>query len=184
MNSKTSTEMPAAAVDMGLRPWHLYVLLSMIAATAAVIVSRHTHPVALLVLSAAVMAAGLAGLAIHRALAGFAGAEVDAPTAVGDRERDAMLRDKALVLRSIKELEFDRATGKVGDADFKDMNQRLRTHAMALMEALERQDQPTPAPVARPMVPAAASAICPSCRTTNDDDATFCKRCGHRLGKR
>jgi hypothetical protein len=182
MSSKTSTDTPPAVVDTGFRPWHLYVLLSMIAATVAVIVSRQTHPVALLVLSAAVMAAGLAGLAIHRALSGFAGSYAESVAHVGDREREAMVRDKALVLRSIKELEFDHATGKVGDADFKDMNQRLRTHAMALIEGLERKVE-TPPPPAKPVRAARASA-CPSCHTANDTDAKFCKHCGHRLGDR
>ena len=181
MSSKTSTEAPAAVVDTGFRPWHLYVLLSMISATVAVIVSRQTHPVALLVLSAAVMATGLAGLAIHRALSGFAGSYAESAAYVGDRERDAMLRDKALVLRSIKELEFDRATGKVGDADFKDMNQRLRTHALALIEALERAPE---APRAAKPVRAAKTSACPSCQTVNDADAKFCKNCGHRLSDR
>jgi hypothetical protein len=177
MSSKTSTEAMPAATDAGFRPWHLYVLLSMIAATAAVMVSKHTHPVALLVLSAAVMAAGGVGLALHRSLAGFTGIATTTAS-IGDRERDAMLRDKALVLRSIKELEFDHATGKVGDEDFKEMNQRLRVHAMALIEALDREVAPAPpAPVAA----ASVAHACPSCQTVNDPDAKFCKQCGHRL---
>lgn len=154
----------------------------MVAATAAVIVSRQTHPVALLVLSGAVMASGLVGLAIHRALAGFAGdARDSAATVVGDRQREALLRDKALILRSIKELEFDRATEKVSDADFREMNARLRARALSLMEALERGRAPTPVKKVRPAPAAAAVPGCASCGTLNDPDATFCKRCGRRL---
>ncbi len=37
-----------------------------------------------------------------------------------------MEREKALVLRSIKELEFDRAMGKVSPRDFDEMSTRLR----------------------------------------------------------
>jgi hypothetical protein len=177
MSSRTSTSAPAPVADTGFRPWHLYALLSMVAATAAVILSRQTHPAALLVLSAAVMAAGLVGLMVHRALSAFTGTTAEVPSALGDRTREAMLRDKALVLRSIKELEFDRATGKVGDADFKDMNARLRAKAVSLMEALERAPEPkgTPGPRAR------VALACPTCRTVNDDDAKFCKQCGGRL---
>ena len=60
MSSETSTE-------------QFYFLLAMIAATVAVVVSRHTHPVALVLLSAAILGAGLVAMAFHRALAGFFG---------------------------------------------------------------------------------------------------------------
>jgi hypothetical protein len=178
MSSRTSTNSPAPPADSGFRAWHLYVLLSMVAATAAVIVSRQTHPVALLVLSGAVMAAGLVGLMIHRALSGFAGGVEASAGHVGDRQREAMLRDKALILRSIKELEFDRATGKVNDPDFREMNGRLRAKAVSLMEALERGE---PAVTTRPPSAAPTRPACAFCGTINDTDATFCKRCGQRL---
>jgi hypothetical protein len=178
MSSRTSTNSPAPPADTGFRAWHLYVLLSMVAATAAVIVSRHTHPIALLVLSGAVMAAGLVGLMIHHALTGFAGGVEASAGHVGDRQREAMLRDKALILRSIKELEFDRATGKVSEPDFREMNARLRARAVSLMEALERGE---PAVTTQPASVEAPSPACASCSTINDLDAKFCKRCGRRL---
>jgi hypothetical protein len=180
MSSRTSTSSPAPPADTGFRAWHLYVLLSMVAATAAVIVSRQTHPVALLVLSGAVMAAGLVGLMIHHALTGFAGGVETSAGHVGDRQREAMLRDKALILRSIKELEFDRATGKVNEADFREMNARLRARAISLMEALERGTAPPPMKV-RPAAAAPAIPGCPACGTRNDADSKFCKHCGRRL---
>jgi len=177
MSSRTSTSSPAPPADTGFRPWHLYVLLSMVAATAAVIVSRQTHPIALLVLSGAVMAAGLVGLMIHHALTGFAGGVEASARHVGDRQREAMLRDKALILRSIKELEFDRATGKVNDTDFREMNARLRARAVSLIEALERGE---PALTTPPPAVVPARVACASCGTINDTDAKFCKHCGRR----
>jgi hypothetical protein len=178
MSSRTSTSSPAPPADTGFRPWHLYVLLSMVAATAAVIVSRQTHPVALLVLSGAVMAAGLVGLAIHHALTGFAGGVSASAGRVGDRGREAMLRDKALILRSIKELEFDRATGKVSDTDFREMNARLRARAVSLMETLERGEA---AVAARPAAKPPSRPGCAACGTINDSDAKFCKHCGRQV---
>ncbi|HEY6356683.1 MAG TPA: zinc ribbon domain-containing protein [Vicinamibacterales bacterium] len=184
MSSRTSTRSPApapgTAADSGFRAWHLYALLSMVAATAAVIVSRQTHPVALLVLSGAVMASGLVGLTVHSALTGFAGGGEDSAGAVGDRQREALLRDKTLLLRSIKELEFDRATGKVSEADFREMNARLRARALSLMEALERGTAAAPMKV-RPAAAAPAVPACPGCGTRNDTDSRFCKHCGRRL---
>ena len=65
--------------------------------------------------------------------------------------RDVLEREKALVLRSIKELEFDKAMGKVSDADYAAIMARLRTRALVLMRDLER----TPA-TTRPKRPHAA----------------------------
>ena len=48
-----------------------------------------------------------------------------------------MEREKTLVLRSIKELEFDRAMGKVSEKDFSDMSGRLRSRAARLMRQLD-----------------------------------------------
>ena len=49
--------------------------------------------------------------------------------------RAALEREKALVLRSIKELEFDRAMGKVSPKDFDEMAGRLRARAIDADEA-------------------------------------------------
>jgi len=192
MSSATSTD-AAASRDAGFRVWHFYLLLSMSGATAAVVLSRHTHPAALILLSAAVLAAGAAAYALHTALVGFWTA-VPEETVLAETDRQALEREKALVLRSIKELEFDRAMKKVGDADFEDMSGRLRTRALTIMSDLERAPAPRPVPAMRPVTEpndapvagagtarAIAAAICGACQATNDADARFCKRCGARL---
>jgi hypothetical protein len=153
-------------------------MLSVVGAAVAVWLSRNTHPLALVLLSAAVLAAGFVGLTLHRALAGFlgSGGEIEP---LGERAREVLEREKMLVLRSIKELEFDHAMGKVGEADFKDLSGRLRARALGLMQDLERADAgrpPSPAPPASP-----ARRPCANCGTTNDPDAKFCKNCGQRV---
>jgi len=57
MSSETST-----------KPGQVFVLLSMAAATVAVMLTRNTHPAALLVMSAGVLACGLAAYFFHTAL--------------------------------------------------------------------------------------------------------------------
>ena len=167
MSSETSTE-------------QFYFLLAMIAATVAVVVSRQTHPVALILLSAAILGTGLVAIAFHRALAGFFGAKDTAEPVRGARARDELLREKALVLRSIKELEFDRSMGKVSEADFAQLSAPLRARALSLMQALEREPE-APAAAARHSSASSAALVCPSCGRTNDTDAKFCKSCGSRL---
>ena len=176
--SATSTERPAREADPGFRPWHFYILLSMAAASVAVMLARDTQPAALILISGAVVAAGLVGLAIHHALGGFLGLAGRDRGPLAETERGALEREKLLTLRSIKELEFDRAMGKVGDADFEDMVGRLRTRAMTIIEQLERE--PAPAPAA----PRSAAGACEACATRNDRDARFCKNCGAPLETR
>jgi hypothetical protein len=48
-----------------------------------------------------------------------------------------MEREKMLALRAIKELEFDRAMGKVSEEDWKEMSTRLRARAARLMRQLD-----------------------------------------------
>jgi len=139
MSSESSTERGPSgpAADAAIKPWHFYLLLSMAAATWAVLVSPHTHPAALALLSAAIIATGVVGAALHHAVAGFFGVSTFESTPPSARTREALESDKALILRSIKELEFDRAMGKVSDSDFADLSSRLRARALAVLEELD-----------------------------------------------
>ena len=175
MSSGTSTERGPDATG-SFQATHFYLLASMAAATAAVMVSRHTHPVALLLLSAAALSAGLVGLALHQSVAGFLGLSGDHGAPPSERLVETLTREKALVLRSIKELEFDHAMGKVSDPDFAEIGGRLRQRALALMQDIERAGHDAPGIPKRP-----AARACPTCRTVNDTDAKFCKQCGARL---
>ena len=58
---------------------------------------------------------------------------------IGQRTRVALEREKMLALRTIKELEFDRAMGKLSDEDFREMSGRLRARAARLMQAARRR---------------------------------------------
>jgi hypothetical protein len=179
-NSETSTERPARRPDASLQPWHFFLLLAMLGATVAVWRSPDTHPAALLLISAAVIASGFAALALYHALAGFFLRRPEPPAVIG-RERDDLLREKALVLRSIKELEFDRGMGKVSEADFVEIGSRLRARAMELMQAIDAEPAPAPAPATAPAPVAAPRSTCAACGTVNDEDAKFCKTCGQKL---
>ena len=187
MSSATSIET--------FRPWHFFVLASLMAATAAVIMSRQSTPEHLILISLTIAAAGFAAAGFYRMLAPLA--ETDSLTAseqpISERMRSSLEREKALTLRAIKELEFDRAMGKVSANDFDEMAGRLRTRAMGLMKQLDQGDpgyrslieQDLTARLAqrktsdKASVPAAAG--CPGCGTVNDADARFCKGCGQRL---
>src|SRR4029077_16225503 len=63
--------------------------------------------------------------------------EDDKTVMIGHRTRVALEREKLLTLRSIKELEFDRAMGRLSEEDFKEMSGRLRARAAGLIKQLD-----------------------------------------------
>jgi len=196
MSSETSTERQES-----LQPWQLFTLAGLIGATIVVFLSRGQSPAAIILLSCAIFAAAYVGATALRTVLPLAGTlREDLSEQIGDRTRAALEREKTLVLRSIKELEFDRGMGKVSDKDFDEMSARLRARAARLMRQLDAgslyRDQienaiaqrlahvgtlpgPPSAPAAKP--PAHTRNVCAACSAVNDPDARFCKKCGGRL---
>ena len=197
MSSGTSTEDPGGERTTGssFRPWHLFVLAALAAAMVAVLVTRPSDPVDMVLVSLAIGAASLVGLATYRAITPLTQKEFQETTVmVGSRSRAAVEREKTLVLRSIKELEFDRAMGKISEADYEEMGRRLRVLAIRLMQQLdvdavdyraliERELQGRLGAAPEPSVSPAETdgSVCGTCRTVNDADARFCKGCGKPL---
>jgi hypothetical protein len=188
-------EMTEVPVDEGLPPWQFFLLCGMLGATAVVIVATGQALANIIILSLTIVAASFVGLGFYRTLAPLVSHVFGvAPRVAGGRTRAALEREKALVLRSIKELEFDFAMGKVSQADFDEMGGRLRRRAIGLIVQLdasttyrEQIDQEIAARVTTPQSPSTAPApqtaagACPACSTTNDPDARFCKQCGTSL---
>lgn len=193
MSSETSTDART------FRPWHLFVLAGLLASTVGVFVIRPGDPVVLVLLVAAIGSTAWVGLMLYRTLSPLAAPGfTDRTEIVGGRTRAALEREKTLVLRAIKELEFDNAMSKVSAADFREMSGRLRARALTLMrqldvtlpgyrEVIERelaQRLGSPvggSPAAGGREDAAEGAPCPACATANDHDARFCKACGAEL---
>ena len=210
MSSETSTDRLVAptrdrAEADALQPWQLFTLAGLIGATVVVFLSRGQSPAGIVLLSCAVFAAAFVGLAALRTFLPLAGVmPAEGPEILGGRTRAALEREKTLLLRALKELEFDRGMGKVSEKDFVEMSARLRLRAARLMrqlaagsvyrEQIEKEiaerlgragsasrnaTHGGPEPVGR--VPRSGPAICSSCNTQNDPDARFCKNCGTGL---
>jgi hypothetical protein len=214
MSSATSIEdsgRPATnqsrAEDPGLRPWQFFLLAGMLSATAVVLVSTGQSPASIVVLSLTVVAASFVALGVYRSLAPLVvpGA-AEAPPLIVGQTRAALEREKTLVLRSIKDLEFDFAMKKIAQPDFDEMSTRLRARAIGLMRQLETsggyretieaelrgrrnagaqgaQGAAAPSAPGAPSAPDAPSsaAVACTCGTLNDPDARFCKSCGNQL---
>ena len=203
MSSETSTE-PQPTFE----PWQLFTLAGLIGATIAVFMARGESPGAVIMISLTIFAAAVVGIAALRTFLPLTQKSATfGPRLLGGRTRAALEREKTLVLRSIKELEFDHAMGKVSEKDFADMGARLRARATRLMRQLDAGagyrseiekeitkrigDAP---PVAASQQQAGGGSkeqdppyvvgTCASCGTSNDTDARFCKHCGHSIEAR
>jgi hypothetical protein len=195
MSSETSTETaqkPDAANS--LQPWQFFVLAALGCATAATFLVRSRGPIPVILLSMLMGATALVGLAALRALRPLFSPQDDRSAVIGQRTRAALEQEKTNTLRTIKELEFDRAMGKISEEDFNEMSLRLRARASRLMKQLDAasgyraqiesdlakrlSDTGGKSPAAGTP---AASRTCANCSTPNDPDARFCKSCGERL---
>jgi ribosomal protein L40E len=63
---------------------------------------------------------------------------------------------------ALRELEFDRQTGKISDADYEPMKARYTEQALAVMRAGEAR-------------------VCERCGPRPERDAEFCSKCGSAL---
>jgi hypothetical protein len=93
---------------------------------------------------------------------------------------------KGVALTALKEIEFDRETGKLSDADYDLLKQK---YTAAALEALRAEERAAPADV-EALIAArvkslraspAGSAVCAGCGPRPEADAVFCSSCGRRL---
>ncbi len=194
---------PDTTADQGLPPWQFFLLCGMLGATAVVIVATGQSLANIVILSLTIVSASFVGLGAYRMLSPLTSTSIaGAPTVAGGRTRAALDREKTLVLRAIKELEFDYAMKKMSQADFEDMSGRLRRRAIGLIQQLDANTgyreqiekelaalvPPAIAPRPTPHAPSPKSQdlgpetlACSACGTHNDADARFCKQCGTSL---
>src|SRR5919204_5095499 len=132
MSSATSTD------PQSLQPWQFFTLAGLVGATIVVFLSGGQTPAGIILLSLVIFGAAAVGIAAWRMVSPLAGANEPAgPQIFGGRTRAALEREKTLVLRSIKDLEFDHAMRKVSDKDFAEMGARLRGRAAGLIRQLD-----------------------------------------------
>lgn len=180
MSSETSTNT--------LQPWQFFVLAALGCATAATFMVRSQGVLSVILLSIIIGTTALVGLAVLRVVRPLLAPHDDRGTVVGQRTRAALEQEKNLALRTIKELEFDRAMGKLSDDDFGEMSVRLRGRAARLIKQLDaggdyrsRIEKEVAARLGELGAKAQAVPTCGKCSTANDADARFCKECGARL---
>lgn len=102
-----------------------------------------------------------------------------------DLDLDEDLSPRARAIRALKEIEFDRATGKLADGDYDELKAQYTAEALAAMRAgdVGEGDEPAPQALAEPAraVAPARGAVCPVDGPRPETDAEFCSACGRRL---
>jgi hypothetical protein len=143
----------------------------------------------------------------------------DAPLPTGLEELsqrdgvDALAEQKRRALLSLKDLENERALGRIDDADYEAFLTRYRAEAKDVMRRIDERQAPSRAdaervardyvakrfahPAAAPVSERATKASeapepaakraeripCATCGASNETDAAFCKHCGSALDK-
>jgi len=106
--------------------------------------------------------------------------DLSTSTDEGD-DPDDDLSPQAVALRALKEIEFDRATGKLSDADYDELHAKYQAEALAAFRAEPGagSGEPHLKPAPGSQLPAPR---CPVDGPRPEVDAVFCSACGRRLG--
>jgi hypothetical protein len=138
MSSATSTdEVPLKRDPTSLQPWQFFVLAALACATAVTFLARGQGLTPVILLTVLMGTTAFVGLAALRTVLPLVTSQEDRTAVIGQRTRAALEREKMLALRALKDLEFDRAMGKLSEEDFREMSGRLRTRAARLMRQLD-----------------------------------------------
>ena len=143
------------------------------------------------------LAALLVGIALTALVVGPLVSRAPLAAEVDDEPEEFEQTPKGIALAALKEIEFDRATGKLSEDDYQFLKAKYAQQALAALDA-EAPAQAnaltavaeSPADVesliaARARAIRAASAsrapTCPTCGPRPETDAVFCSDCGARV---
>ena len=88
---------------------------------------------------------------------------------------------------ALREIEFDRVTGKLSDADYEELKSRYTARALQAMRASAATGDVASGASADDAIEAAVAAYrermrsCPSCGPRPETDAAYCSNCGRYL---
>jgi len=103
-------------------------------------------------------------------------AQTEGGSAADGEDPEDDLSPGAVALRALKEIEFDRATGKLSDADYEQLKAAYTVAALAALGTEPESREPATAPGS--LLPA---PVCPTHGPRPEPDALFCSECGRRL---
>jgi len=90
---------------------------------------------------------------------------------------------QAVALRALKEIEFDRATGKLSDADYAELRRTYADRAVRELRGAASPGEPTDPIEARVREYRLTRRECPTCGLRPEPDAIYCSSCGGYLDR-
>ncbi len=118
--------------------------------------------------------------------------EVVEPRPTRPRRAPSSPTDQSSAIDALREIEFDRETGKLSDADYTALKASYTQAALDELRARDAAGTPTPPGVTDDAVeraiagyrrhPATTKAVCPVDGARPEADALFCSACGRFLG--
>lgn len=139
----------------------------------------------------------LAALAVWVAIDPILRPRVPVPSEDAGADPDDDLSPRAVALRALSEIEFDRATGKLSLEDYESLKARYTRDAVNALRGEDRAPVSSGAPPARAAAPKASSTpilplvtkqaagsglACPVHGPQSEVGAAFCSECGRRTG--
>ena len=119
------------------------------------------------------LAVGALAFVLYPLFAGIAVAAFRAPESAAQTANAA--EQEAVV--ALREIEFDRATGKLSDSDYGELKTRYTEHALAAMRGATAPSNEDPAEAAIRAYRGRLTA-CVACGPRSEPDAVFCSNCG------
>ncbi|MGH7537199.1 MAG: hypothetical protein ACREMF_01075, partial [Gemmatimonadales bacterium] len=107
------------------------------------------------------------------------GQESGASDPADDPEDD--LSRSAVALRALREIEFDRATGKLADADYDALKRQYTAAALAALRETEPAEVDPHGNVRRSPGLRVPGPVCPTHGPRPESGPMFCSECGRRL---
>jgi hypothetical protein len=116
--------------------------------------------------------------------------QLSVPRSTASLARDARADDehenRERAVDALREIEFDRATGKLSDADYVALKTRYTEEALSAMRAETRQaatltDDELEAIIRRQREGASGARVCPTHGPRPEHDAVYCSDCGRYL---
>ncbi len=142
------------------------------------------------------IAAALVALAVVALIAGPLTRPGVTPPAGSDEPDDPEETPKGIALAALREIEFDRETGKLSDEDYAQLKAKYTAEALAILrvdQAPGRDAEAGPPASSVPGDPVEAliadrvrrlqqtAVRCPGCGPRPESDALFCSSCGRSL---
>jgi len=127
------------------------------------------------------LAAGVLLFVLEPVLSGRA-----SPAYAGDDEHDEAASRRRVALAALRDLEYDRATGKLDANDYAQLEPDLSREALHALDAVAGVSQDPAAEALEKEIAAMRRALreglqCGACRHVNASGARFCGRCGGPL---